>query len=531
VVTGMARAAGLTEASVFCAYGHEGMHYVVGAFCPADELAGLRVELLEPMMRSFQPGVAVPIEPPGPVAPVQPVEPPGPTVPPPPVQPPGPVVPEVPVETPHDDRPPGQIQVAGDTQPLPPQPGEDVGNWPTSTGPSGYQVRAPQGWTVSENAGRIIASAARGGASVVWWPLSVSGGGSADQLGELLGRLPQAGELGYLTEIARDEGAVLARAGLGGMAVLASYAWAGEDALLVAALAPGEQFEELLPMLRRIAASLQPGTWTSGGQPAARDCVGDRGLLTWQLPPGWQGRGGARTGPEGLSIEIEALLEGDRQMCLSWRQPVRPVFRNLTALLESLGWREGETYADTGGQSGLVVYKRRDPRRFLEDYLLPSHPRKLSDLRIEPLEPDSAIAGLLAGADARGQALIVSGSGRDGDRQRLCLVATALAPPPLVSTCWEAAELRADAPTGELPEAVAALAQMIDTARATTGGDEARALDDLIGRARRALRAIPPELSTSGSPEKIVSVLDGGGQVGRPWGMPPRGLEYWQAGQ
>ena len=68
---------------------------------------------------------------------------------------------------------------------------------------------------------------------------------------------------------------------------------------------------------------------------------------------------------------------------------------------------------------------------------------------IEPLEPDSAVAGLLAGPaagrqDTKGRSILVRGDSGGEARERLYLVATGLAPPPLVSTCWEAAELRAD---------------------------------------------------------------------------------------
>jgi len=558
IVTGLARANGIAQASVFCAYGNEGKHWVVGAFCAEEMLAGLRAELFDVMMRSFRPGVrelvAPPVEPPVEPPPVEPppVEPPPveppvvepPVVPPvePPVTPvvdPGPMEP-VPGEVatgvpPADDRPPGELTVTGHTEPLLPttEPGEAT--WGQVRDETGFAVSLPGDWRMSVEEGRIVAAwehDAEAPRLVVWWPLAGAAEASAEEVSRLLALVPQTG--GELTGLVRTVGENGAAAWRGwtasGMDLLASYATEDGDGLLVAAMAPAETMAEHLPELSRIAASMQPGQWRVGAEEGV-DFLGDNGLVKWRAPQGWQSRGGARSENDRVSIEIEAMLEGSGRMRLAWRQPIRPAFRNLTALLASLGWREGETYADNNSATGMMVYRRRDPRGMVEDYLLGQHPQALTDLSVRPFDAEAGIAGLLAGDDASGQAIVVHGDSRDGERERLYLVATARAEPPLLSTCWEAAELRVDAPAGSLAEGIEALRALVASAAPAEGAPATitAALNDMIGRAERALRAIPDELTERPAATETVSVLEQqAGEGGREWKIPAGALGAWE---
>ncbi len=544
IVTGRARAEGLTQASIFGAYGSDGRHWIVGAFCPEAMLADLRSELFNDMMRSFQPGDAqqtpTPTDPPEP----PPVEPP--PVEPPPVEPP-PVEPP-PVEPPpiehgtdgpmlgEDDRPPVLVHVIGDTEPLPPEIDYPTPGWREVEGSTGFSVALPDDWQVAVADGRIVASWTGNPLAprhVVWWPLAGCAPVGIGEVQRLLTEIPQVVGLSGLTQTSLDAGVLTATGGVfPRREALVSYAVTDGDGLLVVAVAPADLPDTERRVMARIAAGLKPGSWRSPADTGESvDFLGDGGLLTWQLPPGWQSRGGVRVDDEGrVSIEIEAAMQGDRRMRLAWRQPISPAFRNLTALLSSLGWREGESYADNRSGSGLIVYRRRDPRALVDDYLLPQHPRQLSDVSVRPEARDSGVAGLLTGADAQGQAIVVTGGSPDGPRERLYLVATALAPPPMISTCWEAAELRTDAPEGALPEAVAALQTLVAGARASDGAPAAvaAALGDLITRARRATRDLPDEMVRPPATPGAAGVLGAAEDTdGREWKLPTAALRTW----
>jgi hypothetical protein len=522
IVTGRARADGITQASIFGAYAGEGRHWIVGAFCSEDMLTDLRAEFFDDMLRSFQPGAAqripAPIEPPEPAAEPPPIEP----------APNGPVIGE-------DDRPPVLVQVIGDTQPLPPEINYRAPGWREVQGDTGFSVALPDDWRLTVADGRIVASWTgdpRAQRHVVWWPLAGCAPVGIEEAERLLAEVPEAGGLTGLTRTDLDAEVITARGNLfPRREVLVSYAVTDGDGLLVVTIAPADLPEVERRVMARIAAGLQPGSWRSPADTGESvDFLGDRGLLTWQLPPGWQSRGGVRVDDGRVSIEVEAAMQGDRRMRLAWRQPLAPAFRNLTALLSSLGWREGESYADNRSGSGLTVYRRRDPRALVEDYLLPQHPRQLSGVALRPEDPDSGVAGLLTGADAQGQAIVVSGDSRDGARERLYLVATALAPPPMISTCWEAAELRADAPEGALPEAAAALQTLVAGARASDAAPAAvaTAIGDLITRARRAVRGLPEEMIRPPAAPETVSVLGAVEETGgREWKLPTAALRPW----
>lgn len=542
VVSGLAQARGVTEASFFAAWGYQNMHWVVGTFCAPEELGELRRELLDRMIRSFRPGA----QPPGPAVttapgpPGEPAQPPQPTAPgePASVQPPSatssapvtvePVVRDItpaPAEPTVDwpgggERAQSNGRVMSDTSPLGPSVAVEDLPWQTVVGKGGYTVTLPVDWSVSDNGGTVVAVWNRDPTqrhAVVWWRVEGRGELSEAELRAMLRQLPQLGDLVVLGETWQREGARALRGSTaGGLSVVACYAWEADSGLLSATLAPAHELPELEGQLARIASSWRPSNGEGAAPERKVDFVG--GLMSWQLPAGWQAQGGARVVDESVIVEVEAKVQGARPMRVVWRQPLRPAFRTLTALLETLGWREGEVFGEGAGASGLVVYRRRDPQRFLEDYLLTSETQPLTDVVVQPSETDGNIGGLLAGSDTRGQALLVRGSVSGVAQERLYLVATGSLPMPAIGTCWQAAELRAEAPAGHLAEAVAALSVMVNSARASYSGAQSAALQDLIARAQRALRAVPAELA-------------GGAAAGKgnfsQWRLPAGALQYW----
>ncbi len=537
IVIGRARTPGLVEMSIFCAWASGDTHWVLGTFAAEDELETLRVGLLERMWRSFRPGPAItapvepeprPIEPPAAEPPPPPVEPepPARVEPQPPPVPPAPVEPEprAPVEE-VDDGPvigpaPGngttplaEVMAGGAVAPMTPEVIEPATPWVEHLSPVGFSLSMPADWEVHVTGGVIVASPVEAtGASraVLVWPVTGADPGGAEALRLALVRLDTL-DLAGPGVVAGGDGAatVITASTTDGERISAAWAWAEGDGLLIAIVAPRGRLDAHYADMARIAASFRPGAWPAPAA-AEQEVTGELRRLAWRLPAGWQSRGGLRDEGGELAIEIEALAP-DGDMRVAWQQPLRPSFRALTPLLESLGWGEGERYSVPESARGLLIYRRRTPVELVEDLLLPRHPRQLSEVAIDERPPDEAVAGLLAGSDAAGQAVVVRGTSTAGTRERLYLAATARAPAPLAATCWDGAVLRADAPVGRLADAVAVLARMVRSATPTPAGDQLHgaALADLLARARRALAAIPAELVETSAPGTLTGVLAG----------------------
>ncbi len=341
----------------------------------------------------------------------------------------------------------------------------------------------------------VMRSAAENGSRLASvWPVTGADPGAEAALRLALTRLPEL-RLARV-ESAEELGGATLLSGMttGGARLVATWSYEDGMGLLQLAAAPEETWESGLPMLARMIASFRAGQWPAAYQREA-EVTGDRGLLAWTLPEGWTVRGGARIEAGDVRIEIEALGPGEEAPRVAWEQPMHPRFRALTPLLESLGWREGERYSVPEG-GGLLIYRYREPQQLVRDMLLPRHPRELRLTAIDSQPPDEAIGGLLWDPDAVGQLVSVKGGSAIGPRERLYLAASARAEGPLATTCWDAAALRADAAEGRLPASVAVLVAMVRSARVTNEAPaaDAQRLQELIGRAQRALSAIPEEL-------------------------------------
>ncbi len=522
VVVGRASTPGLVEMSIFCAWASGDTHWVLGTFAAEDDLESLRVELLERMWRSFRPGPAGAAPGPEPVEP-EPVRPPPvePEPEPEPVQPPplGPA-PE-PVQPPPvepqpggpDDGPVIAPAPGNGATPVAPEVVAAATPWVEHLDPAGFSLSMPAGWEARLSGGVIVVSPVEPLGStraVLIWPVAGPDPGGAEALRLALSRLEALEPAGPAVAAGSDGAATLLIASTAdGERISAAWAWADGDGLLIATVAPRGRLDGQYADLARIAASFRPGAWPAPAA-AEQDATGDQHRLTWRLPAGWQSRGGLSDEAGELAIEIEAMAP-DGEMRVAWEQPLRPSFRALTPLLESLGWREGERYSVPESGRGLLIYRRRTPAELVGDFLLLRHPRGLSQVTIDERPPAEAVAGLLSGGDAAGQAIIVRGASGAAARERLYLAATARAPAPLAATCWDGADLRADAPAGRLAEAVAVLVRMVQSAQPTAAGGELHgaALNDLLERARHALAAIPPELLQAPAQRTLVGVLAG----------------------
>ncbi|MEA3402038.1 MAG: hypothetical protein U9R79_12450 [Armatimonadota bacterium] len=577
VVVGRVRSRGVHQTSIFAAYASEGKHWVLGTFTSRERLAELRRELLDRMMRSFRPGPAGAAPEPAPPVPEPEVEPDEPELAAPGAPEPAPAEDAEPPE-PEEAAPEGETEQPEAEIPRPPEPPErepeeevpappDEGGpatgaaptegsgaspetsrleaevegatptvgepemgattWIRRVDPHGFVVSIPADWSIRVLEGVIVIEPAdrRPGALYMWPLMGVRASGST--LEELVRRLPGLDLAG--TSLAADVAgttAFLDAVTAGDMRLLATLTSDGRDGLLVAAAAADP---DRLEALRRVAASFRPGVWLVpevGEQPV----TGEAAALTWRLPERWEARGGLREEGGDLSIEIDGMESGASGMHVAWHQPIMPRFRALTPLLESLGWREGERYSAPDAGRALMIYRRREPDAMVRELLLARHPRSLDDAEVEAGPPSSAIAGLLTGAEAAGQHVLVRGSSAAGRRERLYVAATARAPVPVAATCWEGAVLRADAPEGKLPTAAAVLVRMVRSATPTQAGlaRHGERLKSLLERARRAVGAIPEELVGEIPMGEARSVLDAGDVEGdRTWTMPPEALEPW----
>ncbi len=540
VVTGRVRSHEITESSLFCAYARGATHYVVGTFATEAELADLRAGVLDRMMRSFRPeaGADPATRPPQPVPQPEPVEPAPPAVEPQPDTEPReePDEPDTPDEprAPEEAQPgeaPTTMEVGGQTEPIGPEPRETRAPWIQHISPTGFSVSMPMDWEVSTVEGvitlRPAVQSARDSTAIIW-PVFGQDPGARDAVRQAVARIPEM-DIERVSSVREADGATVIEGRTGDARFVATWSHQDGFGLLRAAVIPGERWSDDLPDIARMAASFRPGRWRVAHR-ARVDVTGDHGLVRCRLPEGWQLRGGVRDDAGEVALDIEALGPPGDELRVGWQQPIRPRFRALTALLESLGWREGERYSVPEGGGGLLIYRRREPQKLVRDLLMKRHPRQLRLMDIDTEPVDSAISDLLPGADATGRVVTVSGGSAIGPRERIYLAATARSEGALASTCWEAAALRADAPEGELARAINVLVTMVRSASATPRADEqgAEALTQLIERARRAAAAIPEDL-LRGATGKLTGVLAGDPPTSGPsaWQVPAGAGEWW----
>ncbi|MFW6157136.1 MAG: hypothetical protein ACOC7J_07435, partial [Armatimonadota bacterium] len=433
------------------------------------------------------------------------------------------------------DAPP-TLEVGGRLEPVGPAVEEPRAPWVEHLNPEGFAVSIPIDWEVGVTDGVIALAPAPESVSAglaLIWPVAGPDPGAESALQMALTDFPEL-RITRVTAVEDVGGATVIDAEATGRTRLtASWTHDGVNGLLQMAAAPAEQWSDALPDLARMIVSFRPGEWPVA-RAAEADFSGETGLLRWQLPVGWQIEGGVSEAGGELSIDVEAVGPGDDALRVCWRQPIQPRFRALTPLLESLGWREQERYSSPGGGEGLTIYRRRGPEKFVREMLLA---RDRDEFRLSAIDAgpaDGRIADLLPQGGAEGQAVTAAGSSPAGPRERLYLAATAPAASPLSTTCWEAACLLADAPEGQLHEAVAALVTMVGSARAddAAGTAQAERLEMLIDRARRALGSIPADLQPE-TETGLTGVIGSAPEQGAAtWARPDDAEQYWseQAG-
>lgn len=522
MVSGRVRLRGRTEASVFGAYGEGDRHVIIGIFAPPDAITQIRDEVLERMMRSFRfEAVAGPAPPPAPEMP-------------------GPVA-DDPTAEDQAVPLPGEVETARapltigfgpEAEPIGPETPATEVPWIRHMNPRGFSLSIPVDWEVTIEYGVIVCRPAVTGAAkqvLLIAPAYGTDPGAENVLRDVISVLP---DLQLDRTIAIEQQAsveVIDVNATGGQRVRATWAHRGRRGLLVAAIASRAQWEQALPRMAAIAASFEATAWRvpdPEGSPRADEAQG----MICELPAGWKVSGGITedAGEPVIDLRVEEPVADG--IFIAWQQPMRPGLRDLTPLLQSLGWREGESYSTPEGGAGLLIYRRRNPEDMVTDILLPRHRQGLTDVAVEATW-SRAGAALLPGSEAAGSLVQIVGDTAAGRREQLYVAATARAEAPLAATCWEAAALQADAPEGRIAEAVEVLVRIVTSAEPAEEDSEQRRqrIRRIIDGARRSLEAIPGELVPDSHTRALRVLAAEVAPGGRLWEIPAGSLDIWRA--
>ncbi|MGE5532033.1 MAG: hypothetical protein ACM3VW_07970 [Bacteroidota bacterium] len=409
--------------------------------------------------------------------------------------------------------------------------------------PLGFTLEHPAGWKTSVSGGRIEIAAPPGDGSalpaamVIIWPLA--GVTEKQDPLELARRVLSTwdavgGRVSRLRGRIDNDCAMLAGQIGDDSAqrrVVASCHVNGDTALVSALVARPEEFEARLPALTRTLASFSGGPWWTSersvdGSTLWRDTAA--GALETTIPNGWKARGGVQNYNGSWSVYLELVSTDARHLCVTWQQPVTPVFRDLTLVLRNLGWQEGDKYVANPGDQALRLLTRLSPQDFLTKYWLPNGPLRLQGAVIDRLESSADATALVNGNNPAAIRALLHGSDQEGPRERLCLITTADAPVRMGANCWQTAVLQAEAPQGHLDEAVSVLRSVVTRAKPAPEGPAAAQtpLFQLLDGARRALAALPAP-GDGAMARNVLPALNPRGE-GQLWLLSPGALQVWQ---
>ena len=413
----------------------------------------------------------------------------------------------------------------------------------THVSPTGYRLDVPPDWQVRLVAGRIEAVApGTAGATVpraaafIWPWMRVGAGQDPVAVARQLLRSWDLVDGAADGLAARQTGYAAVLGGTVGRAadtrrLVACCSVASDCALLSGFICEPGDFTEQAPLLVEILASFSGGPWWAGSSVAA-----GRGRETWTdpdesglqvpVPAGWKLRGKLQEANGLATLSLEGL-SADQTLRVAWHQPALPLYRELTAVLADLGWREGDRYQEGGETTPLRVMPRLTPEEYLSRVWLAAGPRAMDRPSLDVVQRSQNVAMLVAG----GEGLVAwAHDAATPGRQRLCLVATGPAPKQVSGGVWQASVMECEAPEGQLAQAAEALRSMVEGAQQQPGGTgHVRAGDiaDLQQRARQALAALEGVTPQAEGAVAVLARLQRAGQ-GSPWVMPALALEPWQ---
>jgi hypothetical protein len=306
----------------------------------------------------------------------------------------------------------------------------------------------------------------------------------------------------------------------------------GGEGLVVGVVAPGEPPTSVLAVAAEVIGSFRLDSAASAGavgEAASRWTDATNGLSCEQ-PGGWRLRGGLTTydGKPAIALQGSAAA-GDAWF--AWAQPLRPVFRELTAAMRRLGFRDGDSYYAYDGMDPRMVMTRGSAADLVTTFLLPE--------RLGAIGPAATVVGeaplealsLIGGADDR-TSLVTLAVGPDAAAGRgWCIISQAAVGESPDGWFWEAACLAFGGAPGHGAAAAQALRDAIRSAAVGPGATpEGRAvLEPFLARATAAVAgptwrelvgsaAYTPELASAPDPTSHRATFT----------VPPEMAEAWR---
>ena len=474
--------------SLFVVYIIESGYCLLGTFYAVDQEAAVR-EYFEPLARAVslisEPPSPPPTEPPSPPS----TEPPSP----PPTEPPSLPQAEPPSPPPTEPPPPS----------APPSPPPSV---PQSYQDSALTMTLPSGWQASIEDGIFHAYATGRDTGIFIWPIVTQLDQSqldsdplpiAERVLEAWQQLfsTNFGEQAHRIEQEDATGVYLATGELtfseqSVTAAVAVYV-RRPVALLTVAYASRDKFNEIMPELAALLSTVSVQRCQYAAHPAQSSELiawsSEHGMLTGQLPDGWQVRGAVKDYNGHTVIDLEAEYEGPPYLRIEWKQPHIPFFRELTPLLRALGRQESERYWDRPDKMPLTIRSRTSPVAFVTSYLLSGRDASSPDIIVHHSASGDADIGLVGTDNIASAVVQVSGNSNPGRRLHTYWVTTADEPPYQGSFRWQGGYLLASGPVSSATLAMQALRTMIQMAIVSRSEQPSQAVTGLVDRAQQWL--------------------------------------------
>jgi hypothetical protein len=493
-------AGGGERGSLFAAFVEGTRAYVVGTFAEPGALERARRDSLDPVLAGLSlTGGAPALAPSHPLSPRRTTEP-------------------ASVPAPHTE---GGSPGSGVT-PATSAPGNG-----TYTDPAGFSVGPPLGWRCSTEGMCIRASSPEGAGLLlapVRCPQEAPGRvGVADLVAQCLGALD--GVRLVSCEPLPADGAPWLRvsAEADGQALDGLFALSVQEGsgLLVGLLAPSGQLRSASRPACDALASFHaelpdPPTPAVVDRGTTRRDLG--GPLVLTPPDGWTLRGGQQTYDGKPVIAVEGRAADGSGGWFVWRQPVRPIFRELTEAMRRLGFRDGDPYYAYDGVDPRMVLSKGSASDLVAQRLLPEGLRGTGDAAPGHEE---ALAGVRLLGRAGEEVWLVETAGR------WFIVSQASIGEERDGRFWEAACIGFGGTPGRQAEAARALQQVVRSATVSGSGDAPTrgGLEALIAVARTTVDSTAWTALVGGPALPALPVRESGATVRRRYAVPAPVIE------
>jgi hypothetical protein len=287
------------------------------------------------------------------------------------------------------------------------------------------------------------------------------------------------------------------QAGESGSRLLLGYFPGQETAAILGIWAREARWEQLAPRLAGMLSAAESRGWKSvaNTDPAGEAWRDESGQLELRVPAEAVVSGSVLTarGEPRINLQVES-----DNLVLSWRQPWRPAFRELTPILKSMGEREGNSYREYGEEEYVRILSREGPERFVE-YTLEQPLEPLQNAEIRGSQESTLLGGMIPGMDREGAVVRVRGELKGEPRERLYLVATADLPLREGAFRWHGGFVFVEYVPERAAEAAALVQTVVLEARALhPAGATGAALENIL----TPLRTVVNELEVAAAGEQ-----------------------------